>query len=51
LKTSLDCLPCFLGQTLEVARSFTPDMAIHARIARKILCFAAAMILRPGRAS
>ena len=43
MKTSLDCIPCFVRQALEAARSFTDDPKIHARILRDVLRHAGEM--------
>jgi len=45
MKTSLDCLPCFVRQALETARFATGDPAVHERIVRDILRRAAEMDL------
>jgi uncharacterized protein with ATP-grasp and redox domains len=37
MKTSLDCIPCFLRQALEAARFMTDDPVIHERIIREVL--------------
>jgi uncharacterized protein with ATP-grasp and redox domains len=37
MKTTLDCIPCLLRQTLEVARLSVPDTADHEKIMRDIL--------------
>lgn len=37
MKTTLDCIPCLLRQTLEVARLSVPDTANHEKIMRDIL--------------
>ncbi len=46
MKTSLDCLPCFLRQSLEAARFITDDPGIHEQILRQVLRSAAEMELR-----
>lgn len=38
-----DCIPCFVRQTLETARSCTDDPAIHERILREVLRAAASL--------
>jgi len=43
MKTSLDCLPCFIRQTLEAARIASPDPAVHEQIARELLGWASRM--------
>ncbi|MDY0187926.1 MAG: ARMT1-like domain-containing protein [Syntrophus sp. (in: bacteria)] len=40
MKTSLDCIPCFLRQALDVARLSTADASIHERIIRDVLQWA-----------
>jgi uncharacterized protein with ATP-grasp and redox domains len=35
--TSLDCVPCFLRQTLEATRFATKDTAIHEQVVRSVL--------------
>ncbi|MBN1902549.1 DUF89 family protein [Candidatus Sumerlaeota bacterium] len=37
MKTSLDCIPCFLRQSLEAARFVTNDSRVHEKIMRDIL--------------
>ncbi len=37
MKTSLDCIPCFLRQALDVARMASADVAVHERIVREVL--------------
>jgi hypothetical protein len=37
MKTSLDCIPCFLRQALEAARFMTNDPVTHERIIRVVL--------------
>ncbi len=39
----LDCIPCFLRNTLAAARLATPDTAIHEQIMREALLVAAAI--------
>lgn len=41
MKTSLDCIPCFLEQAIRAARRVTDDDAVHERITRDILRMAA----------
>jgi uncharacterized protein with ATP-grasp and redox domains len=43
--TSLDCLPCFLRQTLEAVRFATKDTAIHEQVVRSVLGMVAEMDL------
>ncbi len=45
MKTSLDCLPCFLRQALTAARFITEDPAVHERILRQVLRSTAEMDL------
>jgi len=40
MKTSLDCLPCFIRQTLEAARIASSDPAVHEQIVRELLGWA-----------
>lgn len=37
MKTSLDCVPCLLRQSLEAARAVTDDVAVHEHIVREVL--------------
>ena len=59
MKTSLDCIPCFVRQTLEAARFTTADASTHERLLRNVLRVVAdldlaqsppavAQIIRPG---
>ena len=41
MKTSLDCIPCFVRLALEAARFVTSDSAIHEQIVRDVLRIAA----------
>jgi uncharacterized protein with ATP-grasp and redox domains len=43
--TSLDCIPCFLRQTLEAARFATKDTAVHEQVVRSVLGMVAEMDL------
>ncbi len=45
MNTHLDCLPCFLRQSLEAARSVTSDIDVHERIMRDVLRMTADMNL------
>jgi len=45
MKTHLDCIPCFLRQTLEAARFVTSDTAFHESILRDLLRETAGMDL------
>jgi len=46
MRTYLDCLPCFVRQTLEAVRFVTDDQAVHADVLRQILRAASEMDLR-----
>ncbi|KAA0000177.1 MAG: DUF89 family protein [Thermoplasmata archaeon] len=37
MKTYLDCIPCFLKQSLEAARMTTDDQAIHAQVVKEVM--------------
>jgi hypothetical protein len=37
MKTSLDCIPCFIRQSLEAARFVSNDPAFHEDILRRVL--------------
>ena len=37
MKTGLDCIPCFVRQTLDASRKVTDDPAIHVQILREVL--------------
>jgi uncharacterized protein with ATP-grasp and redox domains len=41
MNTYLDCVPCFLRQSLEAARGITSDVGVHERIVRDVLLLAA----------
>jgi hypothetical protein len=41
MNTYLDCVPCFLRQSLEAARSIILDIGVHERIVRDVLRMAA----------
>lgn len=43
MKTTLDCIPCFIRQALEVARLVTADPALHERILQQALVAMAEM--------
>jgi len=45
MQTALDCIPCFARQALEAARFVTDDAAVHGRILRDVLRWAAEMDL------
>lgn len=46
MKTSLDCIPCFIRQALEAARLVSPDAAVHERMLREVLPWATDMDMR-----
>ncbi len=46
MKTYLDCIPCFMRQTLDAVRRVTDDEAIHVALTKEILHAAATMDLR-----
>lgn len=37
MKTTLDCIPCFVRQTLEAARFASDDVKLHERVLRELL--------------
>ncbi len=41
MKTSIDCVPCFVRQTLDAARLVTDNPAIHEKVLRQVLSHAA----------
>lgn len=43
MKTSLDCMPCFVRQALDAARRASTDPAVHERVVRDVLGWAQAM--------
>jgi len=43
MKTSLDCIPCFVRQTLNAARMVSADPAVHERVLREVLRWAGEM--------
>ncbi len=45
MKTSLDCIPCIIRQTLEAARLTTSDTAVQEQITREVLHWTAEMEL------
>ncbi len=45
MKTSLDCIPCLLRQTLEAARLVSADPAVHEQLMREVLRWTAEMDL------
>jgi uncharacterized protein with ATP-grasp and redox domains len=46
MNTSLNCLPCFLRQTLDAARISSADPAVHEHILRDVLRWMSAMDLQ-----
>jgi len=51
MKTSLDCIPCFLRQSLEAARFVSDDHAFHEHILRHVLKAAAGIDLTQSPAA
>ena len=45
MKTTLDCIPCILRQSLDAARLVSTDSAVHERILRDVLRWAGEMDL------
>jgi uncharacterized protein with ATP-grasp and redox domains len=45
MKTSLDCVPCFLRQTIDAVRMASADSSLHERIVREVLFWASDMVL------
>jgi uncharacterized protein with ATP-grasp and redox domains len=45
MKTSLDCIPCFVRQALDAARFVTDDPEVHEQVVRMVLRTAAEMDL------
>jgi len=45
MKTTLDCIPCFVGQALQAARFVTDDPGVHELIVRDVLRLTAEMDL------
>lgn len=43
MKTSLDCIPCFVRQALNAARMVSADPAVHGRIVREALLWVGEM--------
>lgn len=43
MKTSIDCIPCFIRQTLEAIRMVTDEEAVHEKVVREVLHATAAM--------
>jgi len=46
MKTSLDCIPCFIRQALDAARLVSPVAAVHERMLREVLHWAGAMDMK-----
>jgi uncharacterized protein with ATP-grasp and redox domains len=40
MRIHLDCIPCFIRQSLDAARHATKDHRTHERVVRKVLCLA-----------
>lgn len=45
MKTSLDCIPCFVRQTLDACRMVTDDPAIHETMIREVMAWISEMDL------
>jgi uncharacterized protein with ATP-grasp and redox domains len=45
MKTSLDCIPCLLRQSLDAARMVSTDISVHEQVIHDVLCWAGAMDL------
>ena len=45
MRTSLDCVPCFVRQALDAARVVSADPAVHEQIVREVLRWAGEMSL------
>ena len=45
MKTSLDCIPCFVRQALDSARLVSDDPGVHEAVLREVLRAAAEMDL------
>ena len=41
MRTYLDCVPCFVRQTIDSVRRVTDDPAIHEQLLREVLAVAA----------
>ena len=39
MKTNLDCIPCFLNQSLEAARMATDDEGTHAKVMKEVMAY------------
>ena len=46
MKTSLDCIPCLIRQTIDTTRRLSPDPDVHLRITREILQWAGTIDLQ-----
>lgn len=46
MKTSLDCIPCFIRQALDAARLVSPVAAVHERMLREVLRWAVEMDMK-----
>lgn len=51
MRTFLDCIPCFVRQTLDSVRLVTSDDKIHEEVLRKVLQLASEMDLRQSPAT
>jgi len=45
MKATLDCIPCFIRQSLDVARMASPDIVLHEQMIRNVLLWMAQMNL------
>lgn len=43
MKTYVDCIPCFVNQTLSVLRKISPDETVHEKTLRTVLCLLSEM--------
>jgi uncharacterized protein with ATP-grasp and redox domains len=43
MQTYLECVPCFVRQTIDAVRSATPDPAVHDKVLREVLAAASRM--------
>jgi len=46
MKTYIDCIPCFVNQTLSVLRKITPDETVHEKTVRTVLSLLSEMNMR-----
>lgn len=37
MNTSIDCIPCFIRQTLDASRTVTDDPSVHEQVVRDVL--------------